>query len=137
MKKIYGLLVVLMAGSLILAGCEGGSCTKKAEGPKEEVVVEETVEEVAPAPVKVSEKAVKISEALSKALCARMVECAPGTMTEEECVAQTTISLNEAQVETPIEASDSQLEACVSAIKSGTCEAVLGTEPPAGCEFLK
>lgn len=131
MKKLLGLMVVALAAGLIFSGCE--SCKKKAATENEVVVEEETVV-VTP---EVSGKAKTISESLSKALCARMVECAPGTMTEEECVTQTTESLNQAQVEAPINANDEQLTACVEAIKKGTCEEVLGTEPPAGCEFLK
>lgn len=125
-------MVILFAGMLIINGCEGGACQKKA--PEGEVVVEETVETITP---ELSAKAVNISKSLSSALCKRMVECAPGTMTEDDCVSQTTASLNEAQAEKPLDVSDSQLSTCVASIGKGTCEEVLGTEPPAGCEFLK
>ena len=130
MRKMSWLLVLVLVGGLTLSACE--SCKKGTSG--EVVVDEEVVEEVSP---KDAEAASKISNTLSGALCKKMVECAPGTMTEEECVTQTTQSLTEALKEKPINVSEDQLKTCADSIKSGTCEEVLGAEPPKGCEFLK
>lgn len=131
MKKYLGLVVLLVAAGLVFSGCE--SCKKAKDASKEEVVVEETETVVVEG---VSPKAAKISKDLSETLCKRMVECAPGTLTEEECVNQTTLSLNEAQKVKPIDVADDKMAECLASIKSGTCEQVLGTEPPKGCDFL-
>ena len=65
-----------------------------------------------------------------------MIECAPGIMPEEECVTQTTTSLKQAMTEKPLEITKGQLDTCVASITKSTCEEVMGTEPPKGCDFL-
>lgn len=126
MKKLIWLMVVVMAGIIAAYGCK-----KEAKGPEGEVVIEEEIIiKGAPAPD-------VISKSLSTALCKRMVECAPGTVTEEDCTNETNSSLTEALREKPLSISKAQLETCVSSINAGTCEEVMGTEPPKGCEFLE
>lgn len=135
MKKYTWL--VLFVCAFAFTACEGG-CKKGADSaattPTDEEVVVEEVVEISP---EVTEKAAQVSTTLSAALCKRMTECAPGTLTEEDCVTQTTASLNEAQKTKPLDISDDALNACIASIGKGNCEEVLGTEPPAGCEFLK
>ena len=143
MKKhsILVLLVLLVFG---VAACKG-ACKKEAD-VKEGVEAAKT-EAGAPAGTEGGEKAAApavpgqaagddIADQIGKSLCARVVACAPNTMTEAECVAETTKSLKEALKEKPLNISKEQLTTCVASINNGTCDEVMGQKAPKGCEFL-
>lgn len=130
MKKLTWFLVVTLACSLAVT-----SCKKAAKAPAEGEGT--AVEEKAAPAVGGGVAADVLSKSLSEALCKRMIECAPETMEEADCVTQTGQSLTDALTQSPIDVSEEQLTTCVSSIKSGTCEEVMGTKPPTGCEFLQ
>lgn len=125
MKKLTVIAVVLIALAVAGVGCK--ACKKDAGAPG---AAGETVSAKDATPPEV------ISSSLSTALCKRMVECAPGMMTEEECVTQTTTSLKDALTQKPLSINKETLDNCVASIGKVTCEEVMGTEPPKGCEFL-
>lgn len=130
MRKIALLAVIVLAGTIIATGCK--YCQKTEQAPAAPGAEQGTP---------VGEKGAKannetISEQLSKSLCKRMVECAQGVMTEDECVTQTKTSLMEALKEKALDITTAQLDTCINKINTCDCKEVMGTEPPAGCEFL-
>jgi hypothetical protein len=139
--SIWILLVLLVFGA---AACKG-ACTSKDQAVKEGV---ETAKEEAGAPAADKEAGAPaaavpgqatgddIADQIGKSLCARVVQCAPNTMTEAECVAETSKSLKEALKEKTLNITREQLTGCVTSINNGTCDEVMGQKAPKGCDFL-
>jgi hypothetical protein len=136
-NSIWILLVLLVFGA---AACKG-ACAPKETAVKEGV---EAAKQAAGAPAAEGQAPAvagqvagdEIADQIGKTLCARVVACAPGTMTESECVAETSKSLKEALKEKPLNISKEQLTSCISSINNGTCDEVMGQKAPKGCEFL-
>lgn len=134
MKRLALLIVVTLICGLVVVNCK--KAPKGPEGATPEGQAG-TAEQKAAAPAGTGVAPESISKSLSDALCKRMIECAPGTMEEADCATQTNQSLNDALKQNPLTVTQVQLDTCVASIGKGTCEEVMGTEPPAGCEFLK
>ena len=126
MKKVSLLLVIIMAGIIAAAGCK--KAEKAPEAPGEEPAAKVSSKDAASPEV--------ISERLSASLCKRMIECAQGVMTEEECITQTKNSLTEALKEKPLNITMAMLDACINDINTVDCQTVMGTKPPPNCGFL-
>lgn len=126
MRKITLLLVIVMAGVIAATGCK--KAEKAPEAPGEEPAAKVSPKDAASPEV--------VSEKLSVSLCKRMVECAQGVMTEEECIAQTKASLTEALKEKPLNITTAMLDACINDINTVDCQTVMGTKPPPHCGFL-
>jgi hypothetical protein len=85
-----------------------------------------------------SVKPEKILTDVVEAMCKRVVVCQPGLMpSEEECRKTMKTALDSSKENVKVEASQKQLNACLDSIAKVDCPNLLGTEPPAGCEFLK
>lgn len=140
MRNCIWIILVLFAVGLI--GCKNGCAPSKEKAPGPEGAVEvptaegTTAEGVTAAPATGAPTSGDIADSISKPLCARVVACAPGTMTESECTAETSKSLKDALDAKPVNITRDQLQACVSSINNGTCDQVMGQKAPAGCEFL-
>lgn len=139
--SIWILLVLLVFGAAACKGaCKGkdGAVKEGVEAAKQEAgapAAEGTDKAAAPAaPGQATGD--DIADQIGKSLCARVVACAPGTMTESECVAETSKSLKEALKEKPLNISKEQLTGCIASINNGTCDEVMGQKAPKGCEFL-
>ncbi|HEX5034090.1 MAG TPA: hypothetical protein VFW62_06380 [bacterium] len=85
-----------------------------------------------------SVKPEKVLEEVVGAMCKRVVVCQPGLMpNEEECRKTMKAALDSSKENLKVEASRKKLDACLDSIAKVDCPNLLGTEPPAGCEFLK
>ncbi|MDL1870955.1 hypothetical protein FBR05_01990 [Deltaproteobacteria bacterium PRO3] len=72
------------------------------------------------------------------AMCKKLVTCQPNAMPSEDfCQTTMKTALNSAKDMPKAEATQKQLDACLDSINKSECQGLLGSEPPAGCEFLK
>ncbi len=80
----------------------------------------------------------KIIEEIVVAMCKKMTTCQPNAMPSEDfCKNSMKTALSSNKDLPKVEASQKQLDTCVASIGNATCENLLGSKPPEGCEFLQ
>lgn len=89
------------------------------------------------APAIPSMTAEDIADALSRAVCGRMVACNQNAgINEVDCAAGMTKDLAQALPEKAKTVDKPALNSCVAAIGGATCDALNSPTPPKGCEFM-
>ncbi|GEM_PF-4108265 len=129
MKKSLWMAAVL--GSCVLGMI---ACKKAADttAPGDATKKTET------APTAAAMKAEDISDALSKAVCGRMVACNQNAgVSEADCATGMSKDLVKALPEKAKTISKATLDSCVAAIGKATCEELSSPNPPAGCDFME
>lgn len=80
----------------------------------------------------------KVFEDVTAAMCKRLITCQPEAMPSEDFCRSTMKTALSAQKNMPkVEATQKQLDACVASINQGSCDSLMGSEPPKDCDFLK
>ncbi len=82
----------------------------------------------------------EVSKVLPRALCAKMVECAPAgsTLNLEQCEIVMNKQVIDGKNGKPFpNISKKQLDACIAGLTGWSCaQAQTSAEPPVGCEFM-
>ncbi|MBI2343389.1 MAG: hypothetical protein HYV02_03490 [Deltaproteobacteria bacterium] len=132
----YFRIAIIFTSIAGIAACKG-TCKKAGEEttvPPEQAATAETAEpsttpELAPE---------QIADALSKAVCSRMVACNPESgVSETDCAAGMTKDLAQALPDKAKVVQKGVLEMCVAAIAAASCEDLNSPTPPKGCEFME
>lgn len=80
----------------------------------------------------------KVFEDVTGAMCKRLVTCQPDAMPNEEFCRTSMKAALSAQKNLPqVQATQKQLDACIASINQGSCDSLMGSEPPKDCDFLK
>ncbi len=125
------LITVVAVG---LNACKGG-CQKGADQPAG-TPTEATAPTEAPAAAELTPE--QIADALSKAVCGRIVACnqEAGT-TADDCAAGMTKDLAQALPDKAKTVSKATLDGCIAAINAASCDDLNAPTPPKGCEFME
>lgn len=116
-----------------IAACKGG-CQKGAQ--QSPAAPEETAASGATPAAELTPE--QIADALSKAVCGRIVVCNQETgTTADDCAAGMTKDLSQALPDKAKVVSRTNLEGCVAAITSASCDDLNAPTPPKGCEFME
>ena len=95
----------------------------------------------APVDAAAAKKAVTVddvAEALSKAVCDRMVACeANAGLSAADCAAGLRKDLQSLPEDKATQLNQASLGKCVASITKATCEALNSPNPPEGCEFME
>jgi hypothetical protein len=130
--KTLRLLSVLML-IIGIAACKG-ACQKGEDAPADDTPTKEE----ASTPTKASLTPESIADALSKAVCARMVACnAEAGLNEADCAAGMTKDLAQALPEKAKVVAKDTLNGCIAAINKATCDDLNSPRPPKGCDFME
>jgi len=80
----------------------------------------------------------EVIQSIVVSMCKKMATCQPKAMPSEDFCQNTMKAALSGNKDLPkIEASQKQVDACVKSIESSECDKLLGSKPPAGCEFLQ
>ncbi len=80
----------------------------------------------------------QVLESVVVAMCKKMVSCQPNAMPSEDFCKTTMKTAMTSNKDLPkVEATQKQVDTCVASIDKASCEGLMGSEPPAGCDFLK
>ena len=72
------------------------------------------------------------------AMCKKMAKCQPNAMPSEDFCQNTMKAALSGNKDLPnVETTQKKLDGCVASIEKADCEGLLGSKPPAGCEFLQ
>jgi len=80
----------------------------------------------------------KVLESVVVAMCKKMVTCQPNAMPSEDFCKTTMKTAMSSNKDLPkVAATQKELDGCIASIDKASCDGLMGSEPPAGCEFLK
>jgi len=80
----------------------------------------------------------QIIGAVVGAMCKKMAKCQPKAMPSEDFCQNTMKAALSGNKDLPnVETTQKKLDGCVASIEKADCEGLLGSKPPAGCEFLQ
>lgn len=130
-KKLW--LAMLLAGVFAVSACS--KAKDDAKPATDETTKTETGEVSKDVTAPLTPEA--IADALSRAVCSRMVACNQNAgVTEADCAAGMTKDLSQALPEPARTVEKDVLDSCIESIKKASCEDLNSPTPPAGCEFM-